>query len=75
MIISSRAELISEDIVRLSLRGLKFSWVGMKVVPLLSRLVTSSGSCVSVKLWILLVDCSLIRSCSSWIFRADTVCW
>ena len=75
MIISSRAELISEDIVQLSLRGLKSSWVGMKVLPFLSGLVTSSGSCVSVKLWILLGDCSLIRSCSSWIFRADTVCW
>ena len=68
MIISSRAELISEDIVRLSLRGLKFSWVGMKVVPLLSRLVTSSGSCVSVKLWILLVDCS------SFLFQLDLSC-
>ena len=54
--------LTSESIVRDSEEVLEVEVVGMKLVPLLSNEMVSGGKDVVVKLWILLVDDSLVFS-------------
>ena len=57
-----RVVLTSESIVRDSEEVLEVEVVGMKLVPLLSNEMVSGGKDVVVKLWILLVDDSLVFS-------------
>ena len=54
--------LTSESIVRDSEEVLEMEVVGMKLVPLLSNEMVSGGKDIVVKLWILLVDDSLVFS-------------
>ena len=54
--------LTSESIVWDSEEVLEVEVVGMKLVPLLSNEMVSGGKDVVVKLWILLVDDSLVFS-------------
>ena len=54
--------LTSESIVRDSEEVLEVEVVGMKLVPLLSNEMVSGGKDVVMKLWILLVDDSLVFS-------------
>ena len=51
--------LTSENTVRASEEVLEVEVVGIKLVPLLSNEMVSSGKDAVVKLWILLVDDSL----------------
>ena len=51
--------MTSKSIVQVSEKVLEVEVVGIKLVPLLSNEMVSSGKDVVVKLWILLVDDSL----------------
>ena len=62
-----RVEFISEEMVFLSVDMSILSKVGMKLVPLFRRMVSSDGRLMEVKLWTLLVveslSCSWSRDC------------